>query len=941
QIATTTTATSYSDTTTTAGTSYSYRVRANDAAGNLGPYSNTASVSTPVPSGPAPVAAYAFDEGSGTTVSDLSGNGNNGTLANTSWATTGKYGGALSFNGTSSRVTIPDSASLHLSGAMTLEAWVKPTTVSSAWRDVIEKGNDDYYLMGTSDHSGVPGGGGTIGVTYGTTTLTSNTWTHLAVTYDKTTISLYVNGTQVSTLADTANLATSTDALTIGSDPFYGQYFSGLIDDLRIYNSALTQAQIQTDITTPVGSYPSAPGTLATTVTGSNEVDLTWGAATGSLPITGYQVERCQGAGCSTFAQIAAPTGTAYNDTGVTPSTAYSYRVRAVDSAGAGPYSNTATAFTGITISPRVTDLTVTRTQQFTAQGATTFTWSVDGVTSGNTSVGTITSTGLYTPSSTGVGTHTVTATTPDSRSASATVYVTNYGGTFTFHNDPGRTGENLNEVALTPSDVNQTTFGKQFSYPVDGLTFASPLYVANVNIPGKGFRNVVYVVTEHDSVYAFDADGLSSTPLWQRSFINPGAGVTPVPAADTGETGDIPNEIGITGTPVIDSATGTLYVDAATKEVSGGTTTYFHRLHALDITTGAERSGSPATIQASVPGTGTGSQGGNLSFVPLRQNQRSALLLSNGVVYLGFSSRGDQEPFHGWVLGYNATTLQQVMVYCSTPNGDDGGVWMSGDGVAADSAGSLYFITGDGLFDASSGGNDYGDSFVKMNTAGTVLDYFSPQVQSSLNSGDLDLGSGGVMLLPDQPGSHPHEMVSAGKNGTIYLVDRDNMGHFNSNSDQIVQSITNIWTDVSGGEAGLFSTPAYFNGSVYFSPIADTVQAFHLSNGLLTTTPTSHSAETYDGTTSTFGSRGGTLAISANGNTNGILWALESKGDTAPGILHAYDATNLGNELYNSSQAGARDTLDPWLKFTIPVVANGRVYVASAGQLSVYGLLP
>ena len=225
------------------------------------------------------------------------------------------------------------------------------------------------------------------------------------------------------------------------------------------------------------------------------------------------------------------------------------------------------------------------------------------------------------------------------------------------------------------------------------------------MNIPGQGFHNVVIVATEHDSVYAFDADGRSSTPLWQDSFINPAAGVTPVPAVDTGETGDIPNEIGITSTPVIDPTTGTIYVDAATKEVSGGTTTYVTRLHALDITTGAEKFGGPVTIQASVPGTGMGSQGGTLSFVPLRQNQRTALLLSNGVVYLGFSSRGDQEPFHGWVLGYNATTLQQVLAYCTTPNGDDGGVWMSGDGMAADSTGSLYFITGDGLFDASSGG--------------------------------------------------------------------------------------------------------------------------------------------------------------------------------------------------------------------------------------------
>ena len=265
----------------------------------------------------------------------------------------------------------------------------------------------------------------------------------------------------------------------------------------------------------------------------------------------------------------------------------------------------------------------------------------------------------------------------------------------------------------------------------------------------------------------------------------------------------------------------------------------------------------------------------------------------------------------------------------------------MSGDGLAADPAGSLYFITGDGLFDASSGGSDYGDSFVKLSPAGTVLDYFSPKVQGTLNTGNLDLGSGGGLLLPDQPGSHPHEMVSAGKNGTIYLVDRDNMGKFNNNSDQIVQSIPNIWTNVTGGESGLFGAPVYFNGNVYFSPLADKVQAFQLTNGLLSTKPTSQSPETYDGTTSNFDSRGGTLTISANGATNGIVWALQSNGDSSPGTLHAYDPSNLTHEYYTSDQAGTRDQLDPWLKFTVPTVANGRVYVVSTGQLTGFGLLP
>ena len=531
-----------------------------------------------------------------------------------------------------------------------------------------------------------------------------------------------------------------------------------------------------------------------------------------------------------------------------------------------------ATASTSITVSPGTAVLTFTRTAQFTAQGPGSggAAWSVDGVAGGNASVGTITAGGLYTPPNS-VGTHTVTATS-GSQTASATVYVSNDPGAFTYHNDTQRTGQDLNETVLSPANVKSASFGKRFSYPLDGLALASPLYVQNVNIPGQGLHNVVIAATEHDSVYAFDADGRSGAPLWHDNFTNPAAGVTTVPAADTGETGDIPNEIGITGTPVIDQATGTIYVVAKTKEVSGGTTTYVQRLHALDLNTGAEKFGGPVVIQASVPGSGNGSAGGTLPFNSLRQNQRTAGLLANGTVYFGFSSHGDQEPFHGWVLGYNASTLQRVLVYNTTPNGDDGGVWMNGDGIATDSTGSLYLISGDGLMDANSGGSDYGDSFIRLSPNGTVQDYFSPSVQSTLDNGNLDLGSGGVLLLPDQGGAHPHEMVSAGKNGTVYLVDRDNMGGFHSASDQIVQSLTNIFANNLGLEGGNFSSPVYWNGSVYFAPVAGAVQAFALSNGLLTSAPTSKTAQTYNG-------RGGTMAISANGSNNGILWTLQTGG--------------------------------------------------------------
>jgi hypothetical protein len=291
-------------------------------------------------------------------------------------------------------------------------------------------------------------------------------------------------------------------------------------------------------------------------------------------------------------------------------------------------------------------------------------------------------------------------------------------------------------------------------------------------------------------------------------------------------------------------------------------------------------------------------------------------------------------DPFHGWVFGYNATTLQQVLVFNDSPNGSHGGIWMDGDGIATDSTGNLYFISGDGTFDANSGGKDYGDSFIKISPAGSVLDYFTPSVQTQLDVNNLDLGSGGVLLLPDQSGAHPHEMVSAGKNGTVYLVDRDNMGHYNLSSDNIVQSLVNIFRNNQGQEGGNFSSPMYFNGNVYFSPVGGSVQAFQLSNGLLTTQPTSSSSEIY-------GQRGGTMSISASGSTGGILWTLQSHGGTSPGTLHAYDATNLNNELYTSDQAGSRDTLDTWVKFTLPVVVNGRVYVSSLSQLTIYGLLP
>jgi len=941
------TATTYSDTGLSASTTYSYQVRALDAAGNLGPVSNTATAVTKAGVAPSLAAAYGFEEGSGSTTADASGVGNTGTLLNATWTTSGKYGDALVFNGANARVNVPDSASLHLSTGMTLEAWVNPASSTSAWRDVIYKGNDNYYLEASSTAGGVPVGGGTFGggaaEAKAASALTTGTWTYLAVTYDGANVRLYVNGTLTATTPKTGAIATSTNQLQIGGDSIYGQYFNGLIDEVRVYNAALGPAQIQTDMATPIG-VPSAPSNLTASPASMAQIDLAWGASTDSAGVTGYRIERCQGAGCTNFAQIGSSSETTYSDTAVAANASYSYRVRAVDAAGnVGPYSNVATAFTGLQVTPRAVALTPGQAQQYTAAlpggGTPTVTWSVDGVVGGSASAGTITGAGLYT-AGTAVAKHTVTATTQDqSQSASADAYVTNFAGMFTYHNDNMRTGQNLGETVLKPGNVNTASFGKLFSYPLDGIAYASPLYVANVSVPGRGSHNVVYVATEHDSVYAYDADGGSATPLWKRSFIDPANGITTVPATDTGECCDIAPEIGITSTPVIDPSTNTLYVVAKTKQVSG-TTTYVQKLHALDLSTGAEKFGGPVVIQATVPGTGAGSTNGQVPFNSLRENQRTGLLLSNGVVYFGFASHGDNQPYHGWILGYDASSLQQRLAYCVTRNGEGAGVWMSGGGIATDSTGSLYFITGDGTFDANAGGSDFGDSYLKLTATGTVADYFTPYNQSSLDAANHDLGSGAALLLPDQPGAHPHLMLSAGKDGTIYVVDRDNMGHFNATSNsQIVQSLPNVFPNGTP-EPGNFTAPVYYNGYVFFGPLGDNLQAFKLTNGLLSTSATFRSA-------TMFGDRGASMAISANGPAaDGVLWAVQRNGPTAPGVLYAYDPAGSGNgqlkELYDSAQAGSRDSLgDAAAKFNPPLIANGKVFVASVSKLTAYGLLP
>ncbi len=524
-------------------------------------------------------------------------------------------------------------------------------------------------------------------------------------------------------------------------------------------------------------------------------------------------------------------------------------------------------------------------------------------------------------------------------KSASATITIVtsgggSYPGTFTAKNDEGRTGQNRNETTLTPANVNSSRFGKLFSCPVDGYVYTQPLYVANVSI-GGGVHNVVYVGTEHDSVYAFDADNRSCQQLWRTSFINPPS-VTPVPAADV-EGEDIGPEIGITGTPVIDPTSNKLYVVARTKENG----LYFHRLHALDITTGAERPGSPVVINATVPGSGYDSVAGTITFNTLTGNERPALLLKNGIVYFAFGALSDLDPYHGWVFGYNAATLQLAGLFVSTRNGKQGGVWQSGAGLSADPNGNIYAVTGNGTFDQQSGGLscanplagcDFGDTVLKLSPSlTTVTDFFTPFNQADLEAMDLDVGSTTALVLPDQPGPHLHLLLVGGKEGKLYLLDRDSLGRFHAGDDsQIVQSFLASFP-------GIFNTPAIWENNVYVGGRDDSLKLFRLQNGQFNpTTPFSE-------TNKTFSYPGVNPTISSNGSTNGIVWALETGAFAThgPAILHAYDATNLANELYSSTDAGARDQAGPAVKFMVPTVANGKVYIGTQTELTVYGPLP
>jgi hypothetical protein len=541
---------------------------------------------------------------------------------------------------------------------------------------------------------------------------------------------------------------------------------------------------------------------------------------------------------------------------------------------------------------------------------------------------------------------YTTPATLPSDNGATFVVVVSNAGGSVTsatatltvtemalsgtdvttYKYDSSRSGQNLTESALTLANVTSSTFGLLRTLPVDGLVDAQPLYLSQLAVGGSP-HNAVFVATEHDSVYAFDSD--SGALLWHVSLL--GSGET---TSDARGCSQVVPEIGVTSTPVIDRTAGshgTVYVVAMSKDAQSA---YHQRLHALDLTTGAELLNGPVDITASYPGTGTATS----SFTPGSYEERAALLLLNGTIYTSWTSHCDIPQYGGWIISFAQSTLARNGVLNVAANSSAGpAIWMAGGGPAADSSGNIYLLTANGAFETTldangfPNGQDFGNSFLKISNVNAglkVLDYFTMFNEVAESNGDQDLGSGGAMLLPDLMDSTNavrHLMVGAGKDGNVYVVDRDSMGKFSATANNNYQTLTGVLT------GGIWSTPAYFNGAVYYGNVSGTLKAFAISSAKLGATPQSQSATsfTYPGTAP---------SVSANGTANAIVWAHENSN---PGVLHAYDATNLAHEIYNSSQAAAnRDQFGAGNKYITPIVADGKVFVGTTNSVAVFGLL-
>ncbi len=697
---------------------------------------------------------------------------------------------------------------------------------------------------------------------------------------------------------------TGTPTAAVSSTPLTFQLKdSGSPQQVKTVNLTLTIAPATLAITT--ASLPNGQINVAynaTLVATGGTTPYTWSLTSGTLP-TGLLLNTTTGviSGTPTVSVANTPLTFQVKDSGAPQQTKSVNLTLTIGTGG------------NITVSilPKRAGLTATQAMTVTAttNDAAGATWTASGSGCSGTACGTFSSgsslTGVgvtYTAPASG-GSYTITATsvTDITVNASITIGVTDLPGVFTWHNDLNRDGSNTQEYALTPSLVATATFGKLFTCTIDAAAYAQPLWVANVNISGAK-HNVVYVATQHDTVYAFDADASPCVTIKSVSLL--GTNETWLSTADV-NTSDISPNIGIVGTPVIDPTTSTLYVVAKSKATSG--TNYIQRLHALSLIDLSEKTNSPVTIAT----------GGTGSFA-LIQNQRPGLALNGNNVYVTWASHGDNGPYHGYIYAFDKTSLSQGNTFNVTPSGNLGGIWMAGAAPAIDSSGNLYCITGNGTFNAAN--SNYGDSFLKLSGNLSLLDYFTPSDQSSDESGDQDFGSGGAAILVDS-GAFAHLAVGGGKDQTLYVLNRDNMGQF---GDGNALQHFNV-----GGE--IFSTAAFWQNTLYLAPISAPLRAYPLN------TTTSLFGTASSQSSSSYGNKGATPSVSSQGASDGIVWAIEG---SSPAKLHAYDATNLNTELWNSSQASG-DAAGGYVKFTVPTIANGKVYVGNSSQLTVYGLKP
>ena len=756
-------------------------------------------------------------------------------------------------------------------------------------------------------------------------------------------------------------------------------------------------------VTPPDTTPPTAPASLAATTATANQVDLAWPASTDDVAVTLYFVERCAGPGCSNFREVATTVSGPLSDTVLNPSTSYSYRVRARDAVNnRGDYSAVATATTltiDVALSPRWgAGLTLGQSIALTATvtndiGAAGVNWSVNSGSGGFTSTNKTSAT--FTSMTAGSYTITATSAADPSRTASANIGVTDLAGVFTNRYDSQRTGQNRQERALTLATVNDVSFGRLFGCVVDDAIYAQPLYIANLSIPTKGTHNVVFVATMHNTVYAFDADDPACNVLWQRSLLLNGEIPVPVDDTDPAHAGnnDIQGlNIGIMGTPAVDPDTKTLYVVSKIKESNA---LYHQRLHALSLLDGTDKFNGPAEINDSitVPGdadTGDGTTcsapAGNVPFCALHQGQRPGLLLANGRIYIAWAGHDDIEPFHGWVMGFQAGDLSQApLVFNATPNfqiyqqtdgqGNPtepagvhhamGGMWQAGTGPAADAFGNIYVGTGNGATDTAEPRVNYSDSFLRLTPTLSVASVcglgvdpclFTPIDEENMRVKDSDLDSGGLMLLPDSAGNpgaplnlRRHLAIGGDKKGILYLMDRDDMGLYANSlnppgGDDTLQqvllpTIPGPGPCNSGKFCGVFSTPSFWQGNIYVIAVNDVLKRFPIANAVIDVASTAHA-------TDVFKFPGAQTAISSNGGADGIVWALDTsqhgtrnKPPLGPAILYAYDAFSL-TKLYSSPTSGP-GAVGNSVKFQVPTVANGRVYIGTHDELSVFGLLP